>query len=147
MRRRDFLLGSAACTRYVGVARAQDAATQAKLDRISVMSNDFDAIMTEVRDWSHVATPKQLDIMDYPEMLADRYHIHNVDVLNINFLSMEPSYYRKFNGRLKQAKSKMVNVPVELDQKGYAGIVSPCSPDPALRAKAVDLTKNGLISR
>jgi hypothetical protein len=105
------------------------------------MSNDFDTMMTEVRDWSHGATPKQLDIMDFPEMMADRYHIHNVDVLNINFLSMEPSYCRKFSGRLKEAKSKMVNMPVELDEKGYAGIVSPCSPDPALRAKAVDLTK------
>ena len=141
MRRRDFLLGSAACTPFAGIARAQDAASRAKLDRVSVMSNDFDAVMTEVRDWSHVAAPKQLDVMDYPEMLADRYHIHNVDVLNINFLSMEPSYYRKFNERLKQAKSKMVNVPVELDDKGYAGIVSACSPDPMLRAKAVDLTK------
>ena len=141
MKRRDFLLGSAALMPLVGVGRAQDAATRAKLDRVSVMSNDFDAIMTEVRDWSHVAAPKQLDIMDYPEMLADRYHIHNVDVLNINFLSMEPSYYRKFNARLKQAKSKMVNMPVELDEKGYSGIVSTCSPDPALRAKAVDLTK------
>jgi len=105
------------------------------------MSNDFDAVMTEVRDWSHQATPKQLDIMDYPEMLADRYHIHNVDVLNINFLSMESSYYRKFNERLKAAKSKMVNMPVELDEKGYAGIVSTCSPDLAFRAKAVNLTK------
>ncbi len=141
MRRRDFLLGSAACIPFAGIARPQDAARRAKLDRVSVMSNDFDAIMTEVRDWSHAAAPKQLDIMDYPEMLADRYHIHNVDVLNINFLSMEPSYYRKFSGRLKAAKSKMVNMPVELDEKGYAGIVSTCSPDPALRAKAVDLTK------
>ena len=112
MRRRDFLLGSAVCIPLAGVARAQDAATRTKLDRISVMSNDFDAVMTEVRDWSHQATPKQLDIMDYPEMLADRYHIHNVDVLNINFLSMESSYYRKFSERLKEAKSKMVNMPV-----------------------------------
>lgn len=141
MRRRDFLLGSAASISLAGAAGAPDAATRAKLERVSVMSNDFDTLMTEVRDWSHAATPRQLDIMDFPAMMADRYHIHNVDVLNINFLSMEPSYYRKFSERLKEAKSKMVNMPVELDEKGYAGIVSPCSPDPALRAKAVDLTK------
>jgi hypothetical protein len=141
MRRRDFLLASAASTPFLGVAGAQDAATRAKLERVSVMSNDFDTLMTEVRDWSHEATPKQLDIMDFPEMMADRYHIHHVDVLNINFLSMEPSYCRKFSGRLKKAKSKIANMPVELDEKGYAGIVSACSPDPALRAKAIDLTK------
>jgi hypothetical protein len=84
MRRRDFLLGSAASTPFLGVAGAQDAATRAKLERVSVMSNDFDTVMTEVRDWSRGATPKQLDIMDFPEMMADRYHIHNVDVLNIS---------------------------------------------------------------
>jgi len=141
MRRRDFLLGWAASTSLAAVAAGQDAATRAKLDRVSVMSNDFDTLMAEVRDWSHEATPRQLDIMDFPAMMADRYHIHNVDVLNINFLSMESSYCKKFSQRLKAAKSKMVNMPVELDEKGYAGIVSPCSPDSALRAKAVDLTK------
>jgi hypothetical protein len=42
------------------------------------------------------ASPKQLDIMDFPEMLADRFQIHNVEVQQFHFLSPEPSYYRKF---------------------------------------------------
>jgi Xylose isomerase-like TIM barrel len=137
MRRRDFLAGSVAASSGVRAA----AQNSNKLERVGVMSGCFDNLMTEVRDWSHPAAPKQLDIMDFPEMLADRYHIHNVEVQQIHFLSMEPSYYRAFFERVKKAKSRMVDMPLELDEKGYAGIVSPCSPDPQLRARAIELTK------
>ena len=44
MRRRDFLIGSAAAASLVKVAQAQDAATRAKLDRISLMTNNFDIL-------------------------------------------------------------------------------------------------------
>jgi hypothetical protein len=138
MRRRDFLAGAVTAASSRVRAAAQDSS---KLGRVGVMSGDFDTLMTEVRDWSHPASPKQLDIMDFPEMLADRYRIHNVEVQQIHFLSMEPSYYRTFLQRLKKAKSRMVDMPLELDERGYAGIVSPCSPDPAIRARAVELTK------
>lgn len=123
-------------------AAAQDTAPdETKLKRVGVMSGCFGNLMTEVRDWSKPASAGKLDIMDFPEMLADRYHIHNVEVQQIHFLSMEPSYYAKFLEKLRRAKSRMIDMPLELDEKGYAGIVSPCSADPALRAKAVDLTK------
>lgn len=141
MRRRNFLIGPAAAASLAGLGWAQGATRRAKLDRISAMSGDFAGLMTEVRDWSQEAAPKQLDILDFPQMLADRFQIHNVEVQQIHFLSMKPSYYKEFNKRLKKAKSKMVDMPLELDEKGYSGIVSPCSPDPAMRAKAVDLTK------
>ncbi|HEY2016790.1 MAG TPA: TIM barrel protein [Bryobacteraceae bacterium] len=135
MRRRDFVIGAAAAA---GLG-AQD--NSEKLKRVGCMSGCFDRFMTEVRDWSQPASPKQLDIMDFPEMLADRYHIHNVEVQQIHFLSMEPSYYRKFLERVKKAKSRMIDMPLELDEKGYSGTVSPCSADPQIRARAIELTK------
>ncbi len=118
----------------------------AKLKRVGVMSGCFGNLMTEMRDWSKLSpgqagVAKELDIMDYPEMLADRYRIHNVEVQQIHFLSMEPSYFKKFLGRVKKAKSRMIDMPLELDEKGYAGVLSPCSPDKAVRAKAIALTK------
>jgi hypothetical protein len=105
------------------------------------MSGNFSPLMTEVRDWSKPASPGQLDIMDFPEMLADRYGIHNVEVQQMHFLALDPSYYRKFLDRLRKSYSRMVDMPLELDDKGYAGIVSPCSPDPQVRARTVELTK------
>src|ERR1043165_8733467 len=118
MRRRDFLAGGVMAAGSGAHAAAQDSS---KLERVGVMSGDFDNLMTEVRDWSHPAAPKQLDIMDFPEMLADRYHIHNVEVQQIHFLSLEPSYYRKFLERVKKAKSRMIDMPLELDERGYSG--------------------------
>jgi hypothetical protein len=122
-------------------ATAQDTVLMSKLDRVGAMSGNFDGLLKEVRDWSQPSTPGQLDIMDFPFMLSGRYHIHNVEVQQIHFLSMEPSYFDKFHARLQKANSRMVNMPLELDESGYRGIMSPCSPDPQIRAHAIDLTK------
>jgi hypothetical protein len=135
MRRRDFLMGATAAA----CAKAQD--NSEKLKRVGCMSGCFGSLMAETRDWSQPVSPKQLDIMDFPEMLADRFHIHNVEVQQFHFLSLERSYFRKFLDRVKKAKSRMIDVPLELDEKGYSGTVSPCSPDPEIRARAIDLTK------
>jgi sugar phosphate isomerase/epimerase len=141
MRRRDFLIGSIAAAASAACVGAQDVPLMAKLDRVGAMSGDFDELLAETRDWSRPVPPKELDIMDFPQMLAERYGIHNVEVQQFHFLSMEPAYFEKFLGRLKRAKSRMVDMPLELDTSGYSGTISPCSPDPQIRAHAVELTK------
>ena len=141
MKRRDFLIGSMAAASVAAYGTAQDTVLMSKLDRVGAMSGNFDGLLKEVRDWSQPATPGPLDIMDFPSMLSSRYHIHNVEVQQIHFLSMEPSYFDKFHARLQKANSRMVNMPLELDESGYKGIMSPCSPDPQIRAHAIDLTK------
>ena len=141
MKRRDFLIGSMAAASVTAYGTAQDTVLMSKLDRVGAMSGNFDGLLKEVRDWSQPAAPGPLDIMDFPSMLASRYHIHNVEVQQIHFLSIEPSYFDKFHARLQKANSRMVNMPLELDESGYRGIMSPCSPDPQIRAHAIDLTK------
>ena len=134
-------MGSTAVACAAISGRAQDTVLMSKLDRVGAMSGNFDGLLKEVREWSQPATPGELDIMDFPSMLAGRYHIHNVEVQQIHFLSMEPAYFDKFHARLQKANSRMVNMPLELDASGYKGIISPCSPDPQIRAHAIDLTK------
>ena len=147
MNRRDFLVGSAAAAAVFAIshrAGAQDAATRAKLDRISLLTNDFEGSLAEVwGDWSKPPAPLKLDMLDLPEAVADRLHLHHLEVCNINLLSMEPSYIREFKERLHKAKSKVVDFIVELDPPAtkYRGYISPCSPDPAIRAQAIELTK------
>jgi hypothetical protein len=141
LKRRDFLIGSAAAASLAALGTAQDTALMAKLDRVGAMSGNFEGPIKEVRDWSQPVAPGELDIMDFPAMLADRYHIHNVEVQQIHFCSMEPAYFDKFHARLQKAGSRMVNMPLELDASGYKGIISPCSPDPQLRARAIELAK------
>jgi sugar phosphate isomerase/epimerase len=143
MGRRDFLIGCAAAASLVKGTQAQDAATRGKLDRISLMTNAFDSILPEIWDRSKDVAPKGLDMMDLPDAVADRLHLHGLEVCNINLLSMEPSYIRQFKARLDRAKSKVVNLIAEIDppETRYRGVVSPCSSDPAMRAKAVEITK------
>ena len=126
------------------VAGAQDAATRAKLDRISLLTNNFDGTLPEVwGDWSKPPAPLTLDMMDLPDAVADRLQIHNLEVCNINMLSMEPSYVSEFKERMRKAKSKVVDLIVELDPPAtrYRGYISVCSPDPAIRAHAMEMTK------
>jgi xylose isomerase-like TIM barrel protein len=141
MRRREFVMGSIAAAATAAIGVSQDIVIKSKLDRIGAMSGNFSDLLTQVGDWSQPATPGNLDIMDFPAMLADRYGIHNVEVEDRHFLSLEPAYYEKFHQRLQKAKSRMVNIDLELDNIGYRGTITPCSPDPQIRAHAIELTK------
>jgi hypothetical protein len=138
MKRREFVLGSIAAAATAASGVSQDIVMMSKLDRIGAMSGNFSDLLTQVRDWSQAATPGKLDIMDFPDMLADRYGIHNVEVEDRHFLSLESAYYEKFHQRLQKAKSRMVNIDLELDNIGYRGTITPCSPDPQIRAHAID---------
>ncbi len=143
MNRRDFLFGSAAAA-MSRLAWAQDAATQAKLDRISLLTNNFDGLLPEVwGDWSKQPAPLEMNMMDLPDAVADRLHLHHLEVCNINLLSMEPSYIGEFKERMKKAKSSAVDLIVELDPPAtkYRGYISVCSPDPEIRAHAIEETK------
>ena len=126
MKRRDFLIGSAAAAAAVATGTAQDIVAMSKLERIGAMVG-FPGLKS-TRDWSQPIPPGPVDIMDVPDMLARQYHIHNVEVQQFHFLSMEPSYFEQFLGRLKKANSRMVDMPLELDVEpnGYSGTISPC---------------------
>ena len=144
MKRREFLMGTAAAASLARRGRAQGASRESKLARIGMMCRGFGDKSISTWDRSQPVPPEQLEIMlDAPEILADRYGLHNMEVQTIFFLSMEPSYYARFNERLKKAKCKITNMPLELDDPAntYSGIIGPGATDPALRAKSIELTK------
>lgn len=134
-------MGSIAAAATAANGMSQDIVVKSKLDRIGAMSGNFSDLLTQATDWSQPVTSGRLDIMDFPAMLAERYGIHNVEVEDRHFLSLEPAYYEKFHARLQRAKSRMINIDLELDTTGYSGTISPCSPDPQIRAHAIELTK------
>ena len=141
MRRRDFVFFPAVAAIAARRGRAQNPTKAAKLARVGAMTGNFDTLITEVRDWSKPASPGQLDLMDFADMLADRFGIHNVEVQQIHLLSIEPSYCKKLLGRIRKAHSHVCDMPIELDAKGYSGTISPCSADPEVRAHAIEQTK------
>ncbi len=142
MKRRDFLFCSAvAASTTVRRGRAQSGSKSAKLARCGAMSGNFDHKLAATRDLSQPTKPGELDIMDVPQMLADTYGLHNLDLSQYHLLSLEPAYLKKFRDRVHQAHSRLINMCLELDPKGYSGTVSVCSADPQIRAKALEDAK------
>jgi hypothetical protein len=141
MRRRDFLFCPAVAAVAVRRGRAQSGEKAAKLKRCGAMSGNFDHKLAATRDLSQPTKPGELDIMDVPQMLADRFGLHNIDLSQYHLLSVEPAYLKKFRDRVHQAHSRLINMCLELDPKGYSGTVSVCSADPQVRAKALEDAK------
>jgi sugar phosphate isomerase/epimerase len=136
MRRRQFLIACGIAARGSAKARAQ---TSGKLDRVCVLSWSFRNLFARTRDRSAPAPTKDFDILDFPEMIADRYHIHNVEVQSMYFASTGRSYFLEFEERLKRAKSRLIDIPLEFDDEpGVTPTIS--SPDPRLRQRALDLS-------
>ena len=130
--RRHFLMGAAAAA-IAGSSRAWGQADQAKRDRISVMSLDFNPILKSA---AHPDDSKRtLDILDYADMIAEHYGVHHVELQHSHFASTETPYLQEFRERLKKAKSQMNQINVEF------GTLNISAPDPVVRLETIDLTR------
>jgi sugar phosphate isomerase/epimerase len=135
MQRREFLIGSAMAVGAAarGWAQGSKAASGSRTDRIAIMVYSFARVLKLPGRPS--APERTLDVVDVPEMFADRFKVHNVEMQHNYFESTEPSYLKDFVGRLAKTKSRVSNINLEL------GNMSIAAADPALRAQAVDLTR------
>jgi len=131
MQRREFLIGSAMAA-GAGTVWGQRP-NQARLDRIAIMSLCFNPV---IKNDANPSDPKRtLEILDLPDMLAERYGVHHVEMQHSHFRSTEPAYLEEFRGRLKKAKSQMNQINLEF------GPLNISSPDPVLRLETIDLNK------
>ena len=133
MKRREFLMGSAMAVGAAATRNWAQAADPGKLDRVAIMTYSFDRIVKVAGQPDNPT--KTLDLFDIPEMFADRYHVHNVEVQHNHFASTESSYFREFRARLAKTKSQVTNINLEF------GNMSISAGDPVMRAQAIDLTK------
>ena len=139
MKRREFLIGSAAGMAAAskvlaqGGRAAQPAAPPSKGDRIAIMVYSFVRVLK--LPGRPPAPERTLDFFDVPEMFADRYKVHNVEVQHNYFESTDVPYLKDFVARCAKVKSRVSNINLEL------GTMNIASPDPILRAQAVDLTR------
>ena len=86
---------------------------------------------------------KQLwDANDFPEMIADRYHVHNVEMVRPHLGSFEPSRLRDFKARLAKAHSRLVNMPLDYGELWNTAAIS--SADKGEREHALGLYKQGI---
>jgi sugar phosphate isomerase/epimerase len=103
-----------------------------KRARIAIMSYSFESALKNPSKPDDPA--RTLDIMDLPQMYADRYGVHNVELQHSHLLSTEPAYLKDFLARVKKVKSKVTNINLELS-------TNMSSPTLYRRLEAVDLTK------
>jgi sugar phosphate isomerase/epimerase len=127
VRRREFLIlaGSA--------AMAQTRKDDAKLERVCVSTWSFHTLFPN--DSAKPAKP--LDLLEFPEMIADHYHVHNLEVVAPHFASTESSYFQEFQTRLKRAHSRLVNIPIDIAELWEKPSLS--SPDSGVREHAISL--------
>src|SRR3954452_9345051 len=134
MKRREFLMSSTVALAAARTVWAQrSAAADSKLDRVALMVYSFQRVLKV--PGRPAAAGQTLEMFDVPQMFADRYKVHNVEMQHNYFESTEASYFKDYRERLAKTQSRVSNINLEL------GNMSIAAPDPALRAQAVDLTR------
>ena len=141
MERREFLIGAAMAA---GVARTTWAqgSDKAKLARIGV---HYGSISSLIKDPLHPDDPKRVfDLLDLPQMYAERFGVHYIEPGAAYFASTEKDYLDEFKARLKKAG-------MEINQISLGGLATPpgqnmpvmsiSSTERTLRVQAVDLIK------
>ena len=83
-----------------------------------------------------------MDIRDFPEMVADRYHVHNVEIVLPHLRAAEPSLIRDLKTRLGKAHSRVVNMPLDFGVLWNKPAIS--STDPAEREAALSMYRKGI---
>ena len=129
MNRRTFLLSPAAATLLRGAGQLNSA-------RVGISTWSFHNFFPSTRDEGLPPLPgKPWDVLDYPEMIADRYHVHEMEIVAPHFASMQPSYIREVKSRLDRTHSRVVNIPVDIKELWEAGGLS--DPNPTVRGSAI----------
>src|SRR5262245_8083930 len=108
MNRRAFLLGTTAAigaaARVSGRQATSGVASAAKLDRVAIMAYSFEPVLKVP---GQAASPQRtLEVLDLPQMFADRYKVHNIEMQHNYFESTEASFFKMFLGRLAKTKSR-----------------------------------------
>jgi hypothetical protein len=138
MKRREFLVGAVAAAGLAArrrVSAQAGRANQRALDRIAMMTLNFTGLLKTPGQPD--SPDRTLDLFDLPEMYADTYGVHNIELQHYHMASTEPSYYKTLKSRIDRAKSKTTQLVVEF------GGLNISAPDHNFlpRLQAVDLTK------
>lgn len=83
-----------------------------------------------------------MDVLDFPAMIADRYDVHNLEIVLPHFVDPNPQRVAEFKNRLDKAQSRVANMPLDFAVLWNKPAIS--SIDPAERNAALALYKSGI---
>jgi len=116
-------------------AAASTRAQTAPSSRIGISSWSFHNFFPTTLDDKLKPPAKPWDLRDFPEMIADRYQVHQLEMVAPHFESTKPSYVREVRSRLERAHSHLVNIPVDIHELAVKGGLS--DPDAKVRDTAI----------
>lgn len=76
----------------------------------------------------------EIHVLDFPEMIADRYGVHNLEIVAPHFGDADAG---ELAARLRRSRSRIVNIPVDIQELWETPSLS--SPNPAVRDHAIAL--------
>jgi sugar phosphate isomerase/epimerase len=131
--RRDFLAAAALFTpiQHLTAARPDIRFPTTTRDRLAVASWSFREHLDLPENRAKKFPGSLIDLKNFAAMVADRYKIHNVELLGEHLPSTTPAYLKELRGAVERAGSRVINLPA-------GGKASFYHPDPPKRAAAIE---------
>jgi sugar phosphate isomerase/epimerase len=107
--------------------------------RIAVSSWSFHNHSQSTREKELHLPGSMLVLLDFPEMIVDRYGVHNFEFVASDFASTEATYLAELKNHLASTHSRLVNVPVDIEEIDTPGGLS--DPDERVRDRAIEAAK------
>ena len=107
--------------------------------RIAISSWSFHNYFQSTREKEFNLPGSMLALLDFPEMIADRYKVHNFEFVAPHLASTEATYLKELKSRLVRTRSRLVNIPVDIEEIDTAGGLS--DPDEKVRDRAIEASK------
>ena len=150
MLRRDFLTrlagaavaaGLTPCSETRGAIQghASRLSSGDKRERIAISTWSLHNYFQSTRENEFKLPGAMLALLDFPEMIADRYKVHNLEFCAPHFASTEPAYLGELKSRLVRTHSRLINIPVDIEEIWTKGGLS--DPDRKVREAAVAASK------
>ncbi len=114
-------------------------ATADKRQRISLSTWSLHNYFQATREKDFNQPGDMLALLDFPELAADKYKLHNMEFCAPHFASTEATYLQELKNRLARAHSRVVNIPVDIEEIWTKGGLS--DPDPEVRGDAISAAK------
>jgi sugar phosphate isomerase/epimerase len=110
-----------------------------KRSRISISTWSLHNYFQATREQDFTLPGDMLALLEFPEMIADRYKVHNLEFCAPHFASTEKAYLQELKSSLVKAHSRLVNMPIDIQELSTGGGLS--DPDKQVREAAVNGAK------
>jgi sugar phosphate isomerase/epimerase len=110
------------------------------LDRIAISSWSLHNYFRATRESTFNLPGPTLVLLDFPDMIVDRYRIRHFEFCASHFPSTDPAYLKELKYALVHTQSTVVSLAVDIDQCGPDGAFS--DPDHEARLAAFEAVKS-----